>query len=109
MVRGSNVGRKSIIHKIFVPRQEKTGLRGFQPGVTQMGLCSHRKGLNARNFKFNKKTDCNIQVVKTKALICFVLTANWSAPLFSHRQKSSFLMTWLIWILNVICAYFYQH
>ena len=26
----------------FEPRSEKTGLRGFQPGPTQTGLCSHR-------------------------------------------------------------------
>ena len=26
----------------YEPRSEKTGLRGFRPGPTQTGLCSHR-------------------------------------------------------------------
>ena len=67
---------------IFEPRREKTCLRGFQPGPTQTILCSH-KG-------FKKKRNCTVLVAKTKALI------SWSAPLFSHRQYSSFLMAWLI-------------
>ena len=29
------------------PRSEKTGLRGFRPGPTQTGLCSHRRWLEA--------------------------------------------------------------
>ena len=29
------------------PRCEKTGLRGFRPGPTQTGLCSHRRRLEA--------------------------------------------------------------
>ena len=28
------------------PRSEKTGLRGFRPGLTQTGLYSNRRGLN---------------------------------------------------------------
>ena len=32
---------------IFEPRYEKTGLRGFRPGPTQTGLCSHRIWLEA--------------------------------------------------------------
>ena len=28
-------------------RREKTGLRGFRPGLTQTGLYSHRKGCEA--------------------------------------------------------------
>ena len=31
----------------FEPRCEKTGLRGFRPGPTQTGLCSHRRWLEA--------------------------------------------------------------
>ena len=27
------------------PRRQKTGLWGFRPGLTQTGLCSHRKWL----------------------------------------------------------------
>ena len=33
--------------KIVEPRCEKTGLRGFRPGPTQTGLCSHRRWLEA--------------------------------------------------------------
>ena len=29
------------------PRCEKTGLRGFRPGLTQTELCSHRRWLDA--------------------------------------------------------------
>ena len=32
---------------IYEPRCEKPGLRGFRPGPTQTGLCSHRKWLEA--------------------------------------------------------------
>ena len=32
---------------IIEPRSEKTGLRGFRPGPTQIGLCSHRICLEA--------------------------------------------------------------
>ena len=33
-------------------RNEKTGLRGFRPGLTQTGLFSLRKRLEAINFEF---------------------------------------------------------
>ena len=36
---------------IYEPRCEKTGLRGFQPGLIQIGLYSHRKWLEAWNFR----------------------------------------------------------
>ena len=68
-------------------RGEKTGLRGFRPGLTQTGLCSYRRRLEAWNFRFKKWRVCTIRVAKTKALISFAVTA----PLFSHRQKSDFL------------------
>ena len=29
------------------PRSEKTGLQGFRPGLTQTGLYSHRRSLEA--------------------------------------------------------------
>ena len=38
----------------YEPRCEKTGLRGFRPGLTQTGLCSHRRWLEALNFGFRK-------------------------------------------------------
>ena len=61
--------------RLYEPRSEKTGLRGFRPGLTQTGLCNHRRWLEAGNFGFRKYRDCTIQVAKTKALISFAVTA----------------------------------
>ena len=36
-----------LVALLFEPRSEKTGLRGFRPGLTQTGLCSHRRWLEA--------------------------------------------------------------
>ena len=47
----------------------------FRPGLTQIGLSSHRRWLEAGNFGFKKKRDCTIGVAKTKALISFAVTA----------------------------------
>ena len=44
---------------------------GFQTSSTQIGLYHHRGGLEAVNFRFRKKSNCTILVVKTKALISF--------------------------------------
>ena len=60
---------------LFEPQREKTGLRGFQPGLTQTGLYSYRSRLEACNFGFEKKRNCTIRVAKTKALISFAVTA----------------------------------
>ena len=48
---------------------------GFRPCLTQTRLCSHRRWLEAWNFRFRKKRDGTINEVKTKALIRFVVTA----------------------------------
>ena len=53
----------------------ETNILGFRPGLTQTGLCSHRRCLEARNFGFRKWRDCTIQEVKTKAQISFAVTA----------------------------------
>ena len=53
----------------FEPQIEKTGLWGYQPGLTQTELYSHRKGLEAWIFGFKKKRNCTIREAKTKALI----------------------------------------
>ena len=37
----------TISNTIFEPRREKTGLRGFRPGLTQTRLYSHRRWLEA--------------------------------------------------------------
>ena len=60
---------------LYEPRCEKNGLRGFRPGPTQTRLCSHRRWLEACNFVFRKKRDCNIYIAKTKALISFAVSA----------------------------------
>ena len=43
-----------VHHNLFIyePRCEKTGLRGFQPGMTQTGLDNYRRWLKAWNFGF---------------------------------------------------------
>ena len=38
-----------------MPGREKTGLLGFRPGLTQTGLYSHRKRLEALDFGFKKR------------------------------------------------------
>ena len=48
---------------------------GFRPGPTQTELYSRRRRLEAGNFGFRKKRNCTIRVTKTKALICFAVTA----------------------------------
>ena len=62
-------------NSIIEPWREKTGLRGFRPGLTQTGLYSLRKRLEDWNFGFKKKRNCTIRVAKTKALISFAVTA----------------------------------
>ena len=37
---------------IYVPREEITCLRGFQPGLTQAGLYSHRRYNVVRGLNF---------------------------------------------------------
>ena len=47
---------------------------GFRQGLTQTGLYSHRRWLEAGNFRFKKK-NCTICASKTKALISCAVTA----------------------------------
>ena len=60
MARGKSDGIH-VYHKIPTysdminePRCEKTGLLGFRPGSTQIGLYSHRRWLEACNFLSRK-------------------------------------------------------
>ena len=53
----------------------KMGRLCFQPGPTQTSLCSVRRGIESRNFAFNKKKDCTICKGKTKVLISCAVTA----------------------------------
>ena len=57
---------------------EKTNILGFSPGQTQIGLYSHRRGLEAFNFVFKKKRDCTICVAKNKGAdqLCSYCTAD---------------------------------
>ena len=52
----SEPGRNSNNHKVntftYEPRREKTGLQGFRPGATQIGLYSQTNRLEAGNFGY---------------------------------------------------------
>ena len=74
----------------YEPRCEKTGLRGFRPGLTQTGLYSYRRCLEAWNFGFSKEKDCTIRVAKTKALISFAVTAKLICVFVFAYAKSRF-------------------
>ena len=66
---------KPCYTRYLYPLHEKTNNLGFRTGQTQIDLYSHRKKLEASNYIFKKKRDCTIRVVRTKALISFVDTA----------------------------------
>ena len=86
--------------KIFEPHSEKTRLRGFQPGPTLTGLCSHRTWLKTWNFVFRKQRNFTSYVAKTKALISFAVTAKLICVfVFAYMQKAGFLMMRLIFNL----------
>ena len=94
----------------IVPRCEKTGLQGFWPGLTQTRLYSHRRWLEAWNFRFRKKRDCTICVAKTKALISFAVTAKlicvfvfaYAKKRFSHDEATLFLAYAIFFIKRLI-------
>ena len=54
------------LNMLSEPRREKTGLRGFRPGSTQAGLCSHRRLLETLNFGPRKKRNYIVSIAKTK-------------------------------------------
>ena len=59
----------------FEPVHEKTDNLRFRPGLSQTGLYSHKRWLEAGNLGFRKYRNCTICVAKTKALISFAVTA----------------------------------
>ena len=59
----------------YEPLCKKTGLRGFRPGSTQIGLYSHRSRLEAC-FGYKLKRNGTICVAKTKPLISCYCTAD---------------------------------
>ena len=86
----------SCIDITYKPRCEKTGLRGFRPGPTKTGLCSHRRWLEAWYVRFKELRNCTICVAKTKALISFAVTAQLICACVFAYAKFGFLMTRLI-------------
>ena len=81
---------------LYQPRWEKTCLWGFRPGLTQIGMCSYTRWLEAGNFVFMKKSHCTICVAKTKAQISFAVTAKIR---FSHDASH---MSWLnLWFTSL--------
>ena len=85
-----HVNRENGLTYLYEPRYEKTGLRGFRPGLTQTRLRSHRRWLEAGNFVFRKQRDCIICVAKTKALISFAVTAKLICVFVFPYAKSRF-------------------
>ena len=79
-----------MLEILLEPRCEKTGLRGFRPGPPQIGLYSHIRWLEARNFGFRKKRGCTIRGAKTKALISFAVTAKLICVFVFAYAKSRF-------------------
>ena len=76
------------------PRRQKTGLRGFRPGPTQIGLGNHRRWLEARNFGTRKKyypcsenkgADQLCGYRTTDLRLCFRICKN---PVFSRRGSN---------------------
>ena len=76
---------RAVIVKIamlvkYKPLHEKNNTLGFRPTLTQIGLFTHRRAREARNFGFKKKSNCTICV---EALISCAVR---SASLFLHLQ-----------------------
>ena len=74
-------------------------LQGFPPGLTQTGLYSHRRLLEALTFGFRKYRDYNIYVAKTKGLISCTVAAQLICAIvfaYNYLQKAGFLMIWCI-------------
>ena len=61
--------------KELLALHEKTNNRGFQPGLTQSRLYSHRSRIEALYLRYKWKSNCNIRVRKTLVLISCVVTA----------------------------------
>ena len=80
---------------LYELHHEKTGLQGVRPGLTQIGLYSHRTRLEVRIFLFKGKRNCTIHKEKAKAvtaqLICaYVFT--YAKIQFSHDVAYIFIV-----------------
>ena len=77
----------------------ENGSSGFPTSSDTNRHVQSQKKAGSLKFGLMKKRNCTIRVAKTKVLISCTVTA--SAPLFSHRQKSGFLMTGLIFFMGI--------
>ena len=78
-VSGVGTGR----YFLYVLRHEKTGLRGFRPGLTQTVLCSYRRWLEARNLGCRKR-DCTIRMALISTII-FAFAKCWFSHDVAHK------------------------
>ena len=83
-------GLSAVEDMLWEPRHEKTCLWGFRPGLTQTKLYSHRRWLDAYNFRFILKRDCTINVAKRKVLISCGVTAQLICAFVYANTKSMF-------------------
>ena len=60
-LQGLSILRFQCQAAVNEPRREKTCLRDFRPGPTQIRLYNHRGWLEAWNFGFGKERDCTFQ------------------------------------------------
>ena len=77
------------IQDTYELQREKTGLLGFWPGLTQTGLYSLRRWLEAWNFVMKKKRGCTY-VAKTKVLIRCAVPAQLICTFVFAKAKISF-------------------
>ena len=75
---------------MYEPCCVKTSLRGSRPILTQTGLYSHRRWLEAWNFVFSKKRDHTIYEVKTKVMISCAVTVQLICVFVFAYAKSQF-------------------
>ena len=75
--------------------QEKICLWGFRPGLTQTKLYSHKRCLEAWNFRLRKERDCTIYQAKTKVLISCKVTVKLICVFDFRYAKSRFSLTWI--------------
>ena len=114
----------AIDYRLFEPRSEKIGLRGFRPGPTQTGLSNHWRWLEAWNFGFRKKRAWYYPCSENKDAdqlrgcreadlrFCFRICKN---PLFS--RCGSFVSSWLFFdlpttillVLWIVCGLLICH
>ena len=94
------LGNYSLVLKLYVSHgMRKLGFRVSTRSDTKQPVQSWKK---ARNLQFQMWNDlCTVCVEQTKALNSCAVTAqllhhSFSVSLFSHRQKSGFLITQLI-------------